>query len=185
MNRLRVSPIGLTLALALAAAGMVGGSASAQHTGHGQHGGGQPHHLVAQRCIEEFKTVVGEGRGFGMAFAADQNGYPGPMHILELKELLKLTPDQEARAREQLAAVRAELPKSRRLLDAEHRLEQLFADRTATEASVRAAVADIERAHTEVRLVHLLTHLRMRDLLTEEQRRLYHQARWGSLTTPR
>jgi len=29
---------------------------------------------------------VGAGRGFGMAFAADQNGYPGPMHVLELKD---------------------------------------------------------------------------------------------------
>src|SRR5262245_43281000 len=167
------APRGLTFALAFTTAVAVGGSVSAQHARHGQHGGGQPHHLVAQRCIEEFQAVVADGRRFGMAVPADQNRYHGPMHILELKDRLKLTPDQEARAREQLAAVRAELPKSRRLLDTERRLEQLFADRTTTEDNVRAAVADIERAHTEVRLVHLLAHLRARDLLTEEQRRLY------------
>jgi len=169
----------VTSALALAAAVAVGGTASAQHGGHGHAGGGQGH-LLAQRCAEEFKAVLGEGRGFGMAFAADQNGYPGPMHVLELKEVLKLTPEQEARARELHAAVRAELPKSQRLLDAERRLEKLFVDRAATEENVRAAVAEIERARTDVRLVHLLAHLRTRDLLTEEQRRVYHQTRWGA-----
>jgi Spy/CpxP family protein refolding chaperone len=169
----------VTFALALAAAVAAGGTASAQHGGQGHAPGGQGH-LVAQRCADEFTKVVGGGGGFGMAFAADQNGYPGPMHMLELKEALKLSPEQEARARDLHAAVRAELPKSQRLLDAERRLERLFADRTATEESVRAAVAEIERARTEVRLVHLLTHLRTRDLLTEDQRRVYQQTRWGA-----
>lgn len=165
--------------LACAVALTAGGTATAQHSGHGPAADSR-HHLAAQRCAEEFRQVVGQGRGFGMAFVADQNGYPGPMHVLELKDVLRLTPEQEARARELHAAVRAELAKSTKLLDAEGRLERLFADGTATEASVRAAVAEIERARTDVRLVHLLTHLRARDLLTEEQRRVYDQTRWGS-----
>jgi predicted PhzF superfamily epimerase YddE/YHI9 len=165
----------LTLAVALSG----GGTVAAQHGGHG-HGGAGQGHLVAQRCAEEFKTVVAEGRGFGLAFAADQHGYPGPMHVLELKAALNLSPEQEARARELHAAVRAEVAKSTRLLEAERRLERLFADRKATEETVRAAVAEIERARTDVRLVHLLAHLRTRDLLSEEQRRLYHDQRWGA-----
>jgi hypothetical protein len=32
-----------------------------------------------------------------MAFAADQNGYPGPMHVLELKDRLKLSAEQEGK----------------------------------------------------------------------------------------
>jgi Spy/CpxP family protein refolding chaperone len=157
---------------------LMAGGARAQHGGHAQHSGGQGH-LAAQACAEQFNTVVGEGRGFGMAFAADQNGYPGPMHVLELKDRLKLTAEQEAKAQELHAAVKAEQPKSARLLEAERRLERLFADGVATEANVRVAVAEIERARTEVRLVHLLTHVRTRDVLTDEQRRIYHQARWG------
>ncbi len=70
-------------------------------------------------------------------------------------------------------------PKSARLLEAEAKLRHLFADRTADDAAVRAAVAEVERARGEVRLVHLLTHLKTRELLTEDQRRLYHEARWG------
>ena len=177
---------GRNLSVFIVVASFTLGSASAQHGTHGQHpaghgpSGGPPGHLMAQSCADQFTKVVGEGRGFGMAFAADQNGYPGPMHVLELKDRLKLTAEQEARAGELHAGVRAELAKSTRLLEAERRLERLFAERTATEPSIRAAVAEIERARTEVRLVHLLAHLRTYDLLREEQRRIYHEARWGS-----
>src|SRR2546427_480384 len=79
----------------------------AQH-GHGSVGA--EGHQVAQACATEFEKVVGEGRGFGLAFAADQNGYPGPMHVLELRDRLKLTGDQEARARELMHAMFAESP---------------------------------------------------------------------------
>ena len=122
---------------------------------------------------------MGEGRGFGLAFAADQNGYPGPLHVLELKDRLKLTADQEAKAQALLHAMFVESkPKSARLLEAEAKLRRLFADRAADDAAVRAAVAEVERARSEVRLVHLLTHLKTRELLTEDQRRIYHEARW-------
>ena len=149
--------------------------------GQHDHGGGQAQgHQAAQACAIEFEKVVGEGRGYGMAFAADQNGYPGPLHVLELKDRLKLTAGQEAKMRELMHAMFAESkPKSARLLEAEATLRRLFASQTADDAAVRAAVDAVERARREVRLVHLLTHLRTRDLLTEEQRRIYHETRWG------
>ena len=155
-------------------------TAGAQHPGHGAgHAGGGDGHLAAQACATQFDQVVAEGRGFGMAFAADQNGYPGPMHILELRERLALTPEQVAKAEAMMRAMFDESrPKSARLLSAEARLRRLFADGAANEAAVRTAVAEVERARSDVRLVHLLTHLRARDLLTEHQRRLYHDARW-------
>jgi len=146
-----------------------------QH-GHGHEGG----HQAAQACAVEFDKVVGEGRGFGMAFAADQNGYPGPMHVLELKDRLKLTAGQEAKAQALMHAMFSESkPKSARLLELEAKLRRLFADRTADVTAVRATVAEVERARGEVRLVHLLVHLKTRELLTEDQRRIYHEARWG------
>ena len=164
----------------VATAGLLGTASSVswgQH-GHGHEGG----HRAAEACSAEFDKVVGEGRGFGLAFAADQNGYPGPLHVLELKDRLKLTADQEAKAQALLHAMFVESkPKSARLLEAEAKLRRLFADRAADDAAVRTAVAEVERARTEVRLVHLLTHLKTRELLTEDQRRIYHEARW----TPR
>ena len=171
--------IAVQLALILA---LIPVSAAAQHAGH-QHAGGAPSegHRRAQACLDEFEAVVQEGRGFGMAFAADQHGYPGPMHVLELKERLGLTPEQEARIRGLIEAMFAESrPKSTRLLAAESKLRALFAAGGADEAAVRAAVAEVERARADVRIVHLLAHLKTRELLTEEQRRAYHQARWSA-----
>ena len=167
--------LGVVVGIAVTAAAA---AASAQH-GHG--GAGAEGHQMAQACATEFEKVVGDGRGFGLAFAADQNGYPGPMHVLELRDRLKLTADQEAKARDLMHAMFAESrPKSVRLLEAEAKLRRLFAERAADEATVRAAVAEVERARSEVRLVHLLAHLKTRDLLSEDQRRLYHETRWGA-----
>ena len=178
MSRRRSTRILMTTIVATA--GLLGTASSVswgQH-GHGHDGG----HQAAEACSAEFDKVVGEGRGFGLAFAADQNGYPGPLHVLELKDRLKLTADQEAKAQALLHAMFVESkPKSARLLEAEAKLRRLFADRAADDAAVRAAVAEVERARSEVRLVHLLTHLKTRELLTEDQRRIYHEARW----TPR
>lgn len=178
MSRRRSTRILMTTIVATA--GLLGTASSVswgQH-GHGHEGG----HQAAEACSAEFDKVVGEGRGFGLAFAADQNGYPGPLHVLELKDRLKLTADQEAKAQALLHAMFVESkPKSARLLEAEAKLRRLFADRAADDAAVRTAVAEVERARSEVRLVHLLTHLKTRELLTEDQRRIYHEARW----TPR
>jgi Spy/CpxP family protein refolding chaperone len=155
------------------------GAAEAQH-GVPTVPGGPSAHRLAEMCATAFEKNIATGRGFGMAFAADHNGYPGPLHILELKDQLKSTPEQEAKAQALMAATLAESrPRSARLLDAEAKLRQLFASGQADETTVRAVVAEVEKARTGVRLVHLMTHLKTRDLLTEEQRRLYHEARWS------
>lgn len=178
----------LTLALAGAVLGTTLAGLALAQSGHGHrsgaHGHGsddaQAHHRV-EAYLREFDQVVADGRGFGLAFAADQNGYPGPLHVLELKDQLQLTPQQEARMQALFAAMLAAArARAARLADTEARLRGIFTGGTADAATVRAAVADAERARAEVRLVHLLTHLETRDLLSEAQRRTYHQLRWGS-----
>ena len=163
MSRRRSTRILMTTLVATAGLRGTASSVSWGQHGHGHEGG----HQAAESCSAEFDKVVGEGRGFGLAFAADKNGYPGPLHVLELKDRLKLTADQEAKAQALLHAMFVESkPKSARLLEAEAKLRRLFADRAADDAAVRAAVAEVERARSEVRLVHLLTHLKTRELLT-------------------
>jgi Spy/CpxP family protein refolding chaperone len=156
-------------------------TAEAQHMTAPAAPGGPPAHMLAEMCATAFEKNVAGGRGFGMAFVADQNGYPGPLHVLALRDRLKLTAQQDATIQAFLTAMFAESqPKSQRLLDAEAKLGSLFASGQADEAAVRAAVAEVEKLRTEVRLVHLTFHLKMRDLLTDEQRRLYHEVRWSA-----
>jgi Spy/CpxP family protein refolding chaperone len=154
-----------------------------QHGQHGRHapdGATAPAHHDPEGCEREFEAVVADGRGFGMAFAADRHGYPGPLHVLELADRLVLTDAQRARARALMDAMFAESrPKGAALIAAERRLAELFASGRPDEASVRAAVAEVERLRAELRVLHLTTHLKTRDVLTPGQRRLYHDARWG------
>ena len=150
------------------------GDARAQHGGH--HGG-----VSAEACDREFERVVADGRGFGMAFAADRHGYPGPLHVLELTERLGLTGEQTTAIRGLRDAVFAEARlKGAALLEAERRLEALFASGQADEPAIRRAVGDIERLRGELRTLHLATHLKTAALLTSDQRRAYHAERWGA-----
>lgn len=168
----------IVVSAAVVILGAIAAVAAAQHAGHGS--GTEAAHRRMRQAQEEFDRVIADGRGAGLAFAADHNGYPGPLHVLELKERLALTPAQESRMESLMAAMfAASRPKSAALLEAEARLRRLFAEGVADEPRVRTAVADVERARAEVRLVHLLAHLQTRQVLTGEQRRLYHQARWG------
>lgn len=166
---------------------VLGGAPSAQsrehpHGAEGPITAAQEPHRRVHAVLQEADQVLASGRGFGMAFPADQNGYPGSMHALELRERLKLTAAQVT-ALEALteSMFKASRPQAQRLLDAEAELRRVFADGGATEARVTAAVANAERARGALRLVHLLTHVQTRDILTAEQRRLYHEIRW---TTP-
>ena len=174
---MRARLFGAIVALAMI---VVATPAHPQHRGHG-HSQGAPSdgHLRAEVCNDEFEAVVRDGRGFGMAFAADQHGYPGPLHVLELRDRLRLDTTQEARVRALLQTMFDEArPKGARLLEAEARLRRLFGAGTADPSAVRTAVAEVEKARTELRMVHLLAHLETRALLTDAQRRAYHEARW-------
>src|SRR5712691_10503782 len=140
----RAAPV-VALAVLIVLAGS--GAADAQHGA--AHAGAEavPHHTLVQTYEKVFEQNVAEGRGFGMAFAADQNGYPGPLHVLELKDRLKLTAEQEVRVQAMLAAMFAESkPKSARLLESEAKVRQLFAAAKADEAAVKAAVVEVEKA---------------------------------------
>jgi Spy/CpxP family protein refolding chaperone len=167
------------LLIALVMAAPARALAQPPHSGHGAHTTASRH--APDVCEREFEQVVADGRGFGMAFAADRHGYPGPLHVLELATQLGLTADQQTRVRALMDAMFAESrPKGALLLDAERRLTALFASGRADVQSVRAAVADVERLRAELRTLHLVTHLRTRELLSDAQRKAYHAARWGA-----
>lgn len=114
------------------------------------------------------------GRGMGLALAAELNGYPGPMHVLELAERLELTVAQRTRVQGLFEAMRAEaIPLGARLIAQETALDRLFADRSVTETSLNAAVAAIGATQAALRAAHLKYHLAAADVLSAEQMRRY------------
>jgi Spy/CpxP family protein refolding chaperone len=182
------------MALASISLGLAAVGSAVAQSGHGHPPPGHSHppgaadNQAPHRRIEAFQreidAVLADGRGAGLAFAADQNGYPGPLHVLELTRELGISAEQEARMRGLFETMlRDAQARAGGLAAAEARLARLFADRAADEDAVRTAVQDAEAARREVRLVHLLAHLQTHDVLTAAQRQKYHALRWGPGTT--
>jgi Spy/CpxP family protein refolding chaperone len=118
------------------------------------------------------------GRGMSLALPAELNGYPGPMHVLELAAALSLTAEQRERTAALVQAMKAEaIPVGERLIEQEAKLDRLFADRDVTPASLQVATADIGATQARLRETHLKYHLAMRELLTAEQIETYRVAR--------
>ena len=114
------------------------------------------------------------GQGLGYAKAAELNGWPGPLHALELADQLSL--DRVARAK--VEAIRREmLGEARRLgsllVESERSLNAQFTSGTANEESIKTATAVISKVEAQLRAVHLIAHLRVTPILTHRQRRLY------------
>ena len=118
------------------------------------------------------------GAGLGYAKAAELNGWPGPLHAIELGDALALSGDQLA----EIAAVRETMltkakPLGEKLIDAEAALDALFANGKPEPASVADASALIGAIEAELRAVHLTAHIATKPLLTRHQQMLYAQHR--------
>lgn len=119
-----------------------------------------------------------EGRGMGLALAAELNGYPGPSHLLDLADKLDLTAEQRDRIRGLFDAMKQEaVPIGARLLAQEAKLDGQFAGRTVNEESLRKSVSEIALTQGELRATHLKYHLSARSILTDEQLRKYAELR--------
>jgi Spy/CpxP family protein refolding chaperone len=118
------------------------------------------------------------GRGMGLALAAELNGYPGPAHVLELADKLGLSAEQKARISELFAAMKAEaVPLGEQLITQEAALDALFAGHSATPASVAAATAAIGDTQGRLRAAHLKYHLSTLDALQPAQVQRYAELR--------
>jgi hypothetical protein len=118
------------------------------------------------------------GRGMGLALTAELNGYPGPSHVLEHANELKLSDDQRSRVRALFETMKAEaIPIGRELLAREAELDQAFVDRTVTPERLTTAVAAIGEAQSRLRTTHLKYHLLTPAILTESQVRQYAELR--------
>ena len=118
------------------------------------------------------------GRGASYALAAELNHYPGPKHVLDLSVPLQLRPEQEQIARDLFVRMEHEaLQLGSQLVDLEAELDAAFSSGTITPASLEKITADIGTVESQLRSVHLKTHLVMREVLTEEQVIQYDQLR--------
>jgi len=138
----------------------------------------QPYAGLTARGIkalsEQQVADLRNGRGMGLALAAELNGYPGPMHTLELADSLGLSGQQRARVQDLFAAMKAEaIPLGEKLIAQEAELDQAFVHRTITAARLQAAMQAIGATQAALRETHLKYHLATVEVLTPEQVRHY------------
>jgi hypothetical protein len=151
--------------------------AAAQHQ-HGQ----APYAGLQQRPIkalsEQQTADLRAGRGMGLALAAELNGYPGPVHVLELGDQLRLTDAQRGRMQALKDAMTAEaIPVGEKLVSQETALDRAFADRTISPAALQALTGEIGQTHGALRAVHLKYHLTAAAVLTDQQMMQYRHLR--------
>lgn len=164
----------LSLLLCLCAA-----PALAQHT-HAP--AAQPYAGLQNREIKALSAEdlagLREGRGMSLALAAELNGYPGPMHALELASVLQLTPDQRTRIEEIMGRMRRHSQTvGAELIEAERHLDRRFQNRHIDKATLAAAMQTIGDLQGRLRNIHLDAHIDMASILTPEQITAYNAAR--------
>jgi Spy/CpxP family protein refolding chaperone len=142
----------------------------------------QPYKDFDQRAIKALSdhdiADLRAGRGMMLALAAELNGYPGPVHVLQHADALDLTPPQRERTQALFQAMQAEaVALGERLIGQEKELDFLFATKTVTAATLQTATAAIGATQAALRAAHLRYHLAMTDVLTPEQVQRYAQLR--------
>ena len=121
-----------------------------------------------------------------LAKAAELNGYPGPLHVIELARELKLTPEQMRSVtaiRERMTA--AARPLGDEIITREQELDRLFAHQQINPERLAVETAAIGALQGRLRSVHLAAHLETRALLTADQRTGYARLRgYGNPAAP-
>lgn len=170
MTRRRDTAAAVVLGLALAGAADL--APAQDHHARSPYAGLQAREIKAldAKTVDDLRA----GRGMGLALAAELNGYPGPMHVLELADRLRLSPDQRAKVQQLFERMKAEaVPLGHKLLDEERSLDRHFAERTITRDLLAALTRSIGETTGALRQAHLSYHLATLEALTPEQVRQY------------
>lgn len=127
---------------------------------------------------EEMIDGYMNGRGMGLAKAAELNHYPGPMHILQMKEKLRLSTEQVSRIQAAFDAMHTEAVRlGKAIIEQEQMLDHAFASGAADSVAVQQFTARIGELQANLRFAHLNAHLSAQKNLTKEQIALYDKER--------
>jgi len=158
----------LVSAVMLVAASSLPAFSQHAHLGHSPYAD-QPQSHIPSLTLDELQQLE-SGEGMGLAKPAELNHYPGPKHVLELADSLGLTPDQQSEIeRIRLKMSERAVGLGKEYLHAEHQLNELFANKSATEALVREGTSKVAEIGAALRSTHLVAHIETAAVLSSEQ----------------
>ena len=108
--------------------------------------------------------------GLRVSATGPPNGYPGPIHAIELAGRLGLAADQVVKLQAAFEAMKAEaIPLGATLISQERNLNDDFAKRTVTPASLETTTQQIGATQAALRAAHLKYHITTVAILTPDQ----------------
>jgi len=146
---------------------------------------GQQERAIKALSTEEISGYL-EGKGMGLARAAELNGYPGPRHVQDLAKELNLTPAQVAATEKLFATMQARARAlGESLVDEERHLDHLFATHEITPQLLATSLDRIGTLQAKIRNTHLQAHIDEERVLSPEQNARYAQLRgYGDPSSP-
>ena len=127
---------------------------------------------------DEDVAALRDGKGMGLALAAELNGFPGPKHALELADKLSLTDVQRSTIQKSHDKMLAQaLTLGAEIVALEKQLDQAFASTSIDQKRLEELTSAIGMRQGNLRRVHLAAHLETRAALTPDQIRRYAEAR--------
>lgn len=164
---------GSGVVLLLSGALLFTGLAAAQESPYA----GQESREIKSLSTEQVRGYL-DGEGMGFALAGELNGYPGPKHVLELRQELGLSLDQLQEIQRAFEAMRGEAMRlGGEIVERERQLDAAFASEAIDAASLTRMTEEIGRLNGQLRSVHLRAHLDTARILSPHQRMLYVQLR--------
>ena len=138
---------------------------------------GQETREIASLSAEDVAQIEA-GAGWGLAKAAEFNGWPGPAHVLENADALGLTEDQRDEVQAIWEAMTAEARAlGAELIAAEAALDAAFEAGEVSGESLGPLVMAAAEAEGRLRARHLAAHLEAGPVLSRHQRMIYGQIR--------
>ena len=145
---------------------------------------GQENRTIKSLSTDDIAELK-RGDGWGQAKAAELNGVPGPKHLLQMKNEIGLDETQYSAINEVYHQMKSQaVLQGERLIALEQHLGSGFRNRTITDVMLRKTLNGIAETKSELRYVHLAAHLRMLEVLSEEQIRTYNELRGYPLSDP-
>ena len=118
------------------------------------------------------------GRGWGLAKAAELNGVPGPKHLLEMSSEIELSPEQVAAIKAVWSEMNAKAKSlGARYVELEKTLNDEFAAGHMSVGRLETLLNDISAVRTKLRFTHLAAHLESSPILTAKQLEQYNALR--------
>lgn len=138
---------------------------------------GQETREIKSLSPEEISGYL-DGHGMGFAMPAELNHYPGPKHVLELAEQLRLIESQTEQTKKIFVEMKNEAVRlGKEYVEKERLLDNAFNSKAIDRQKLQMLTAEIGQLRSQLRFVHLDAHLKMADLLSQEQISQYDKLR--------